>query len=421
MAYSHVSVDSASQAARRRWARWMFAAALTSALAACGGDPAAGNGGNAGAKAGGGPGGQGGGDRPTAVTTLRLRPERFAERYSAIGTVKARESVTVTAKVSEIVQQVHFDSGDTVAAGAPLVTLSQRQQEAALAEAQAAADEAERLFRRQRELAEQQLIARAQLDNQRAARDAANARVAQIRAQLSDRVIRAPFAGVLGLRQVSPGALVTPGTAIATLDALERVYVDFPLPESQLGRAAAGARVTGTVAGYPGRTFAGLVSIVDTRLDPVARAALVRADFPNVDRVLRPGMLVNVELAGSEREALLVPEIAVVQVGRESFLYRVKDDDSVEQVPVTIAARSEGRAEIASGASIGDRIVVEGTGKLRPGAKISESAAKAAADAASSPSSNASPAKPTDATPADAPPAAASGGSAATAPAATGR
>lgn len=385
-------------------------AALTAALAACGGGESAGKGG---ASPGGGPGGQGGGDRPTAVTTLRLRTERFAERYSAIGTVKARESVTVSAKVSEIVQQVHFDSGDTVAAGAPLVTLSQRQQEAALAEAQAAADEAERLFRRQRELAEQQLIARAQLDNQRAARDAANARVAQIRAQLSDRVIRAPFAGVLGLRQVSPGALVTPGTAIATLDALERVYVDFPLPESQLGRAAAGARVTGTVAGYPGRTFAGLVSIVDTRLDPVARAALVRADFPNVDRVLRPGMLVNVELAGSEREALLVPEIAVVQIGRESFVYRVKDDESVEQVPVTIAARSEGQAEIVSGAMVGDRIVVEGTGKLRPGAKISESAAKASAEA--------TPAKIAPASPAPAVPSTPAPTSAPATPAATGR
>jgi membrane fusion protein (multidrug efflux system) len=321
---------------------------------------------------GGGPGGSAGGDRPIAVTTVRLQTQRFADRFSAIGTVKARESVTVTAKVSEIVQQVHFDSGDAVATGAPLVTLSQRQQQAALAEAQAAADEAERLYRRQRELAEQQLIARAQLDNQRAARDAANARVAQIRAQLGDRVIRAPFAGVLGLRQVSPGALVTPGTAIATLDALDRVYVDFPLPESQLARASAGLAVVGKVAAYPERRFDGRIDTVDTRLDPVARAALVRADFANTDRILRPGMLVNIELAGVERDALLVPEIAVVQVGRESFVYRVNADDSVEQIEVTVASRGDGQAELTEGVALGDRIVVEGTGKLRPGAKISE-------------------------------------------------
>jgi membrane fusion protein, multidrug efflux system len=352
-------------------ARWLAILGVVAALAACRGGEAGPGSGPSGSPAA-GRGGPPGGDRPTAVTTMRLQPQRFAERYTAIGTVKAHESVTVTAKVSEIVQQVHFDSGDRVAAGAPLVTLSQRQQEAALAEAQAAADEAERLYARQRELAGQQLIARAQLDNQRAARDAANARVAQIRAQLADRVIRAPFAGVLGLRQVSPGALVTPGTVIATLDALERVYVDFPLPESQLAQASAGLQVSGKVAAYPDRTFEGTVETIDTRLDPVARAALVRADFANTDRILRPGMLVNIELSGGERAALLVPEIAVVQVGRESFVYRVTADDSVEQVKVTVAARGEGRAELAEGVAVGDRIVVEGTGKLRPGAKVRE-------------------------------------------------
>ena len=357
---------------QRVW-RVLAAAALSLGLAACGNDDKSASG-----RPGAGPSGGPGGDRPTEVTTVRLQTQRFADRYTAIGTVKARESVTITAKVSEIVQQVHFDSGDTVRAGAPLVTLSQRQQEAALTEAQVNADEAERLYRRQRELADQQLIARAQLDNQRAARDSANARIAQIRAQLADRVIRAPFAGVLGLRQVSPGALVTPGTAIATLDALDRVYVDFPLPESQLARATAGLGVSGKVAAYPDRTFNGTIAIVDTRLDPVARAALVRADFANADRTLRPGMLVNIVLTGGAREALLVPEIAVVQVGRDSFVYRVKADDSVEQIKVTVAARNNGRAEIDEGVAVGDRIVVEGTGKLRPGAKVSEGGGKPA-------------------------------------------
>ena len=340
---------------------------LVLALAACGGDakPTAGG-------PGGAPGG--GADRPVPVTTLRLQPGLFAERITAIGTVKARESVTVTAKVSELVQQVHFDSGDEVRAGAPLVTLSDRQQQASLAEAQAAADEADRLYRRQNELAQQQLIARSQLDTQRAARDSANARVAQIRAQLADRVIRAPFSGVLGLRQVSPGALVTPGTPIATLDELARVYVDFPLPESQLSLAAQGRAITGTAAAYPDRRFDGVVSIVDARIDPGTRAVTVRADLPNAERLLRPGMLVNVTLPSAERQALLVPEIAVVQIGRDSFVYRVKSDDSVEQVAVTLGARGDGKVEIIAGVKAGDRVVIDGTGKLRPGAKIAEGA-----------------------------------------------
>lgn len=387
----------ATNIAAGRWRRAMALSCLALMLASCGGDD----------KAPSGPaGGQGGGgDRPTPVTTVRLQPETFAERISAIGTVKARESVTVTAKVSELVQQVHFDSGDEVRAGAPLVTLSDQQQRAALNEAQATADEADRLFRRQSELAQQQLIARSQLDTQRATRDSANARVAQIRAQLADRVIRAPFAGVLGLRQVSPGALVTPGTPIATLDELARVYVDFPLPESQLSLATQGRAITGTAAAYPDRTFEGVVAIVDARVDPATRAVTVRADLPNPERLLRPGMLINVTLPSAERQALMVPEIAVVQVGRDSFVYRAKDDGSVEQVRLTLGARGDGKVEIVEGAKAGDRIVVDGTGKLRPGAKISESAATPTQAPAAQPPATPASASPTAAEPRPAEPA----------------
>lgn len=399
--------------------RLCTAAALSAALliAGCGGDAPSSGGGPGGR---GGPGGPGG-DRPIPVTTVRLQPETFSERIAAIGTVKARESITVTAKVSELVEQVHFDSGDEVRAGAPLITLSDRQQRAALTEAQAAADEAERLYRRQSELAQQQLIARSQLDSQRATRDAANARVGQIRAQLADRVIRAPFSGLLGLRQVSPGALITPGTAIATLDDISAVFVDFPLPEAQLSVVAPGRPIGGRAAAYPGRDFAGTVETIDARVDPATRAATVRARVPNPERLLRPGMLINVELPSAERRTLLVPEIAVVQVGRESYLYRVGADDSVEQIEVTVGARGGGKAEILAGAAAGDRIVVDGTGKLRPGAKIVEGAVPAPASAVDAPAGTApatsapatvepatsAPASPASAAPAAAPPAAA--------------
>ncbi len=356
-----------------RATRIATALVLICALAACGDKEAAGGPGK------GGPGG-GRGDRPVPVTTVRLQPESFTDTLIAIGTVKARESVTVTAKVSEIVQTVHFDSGQEVRAGAPLVTLSDRQQQAALNEAQANASEADRLLRRQSELVQQQLIARAQVDNQRAARDAAQARVAQIRAQLADRVVRAPFSGVLGLRQVSPGALVTPGTPIATLDDISRVYVDFPLPESQLSRVGPGQRIDARAVAYPDQRFEGTVQTVDARIDPATRAVQVRADLPNPQRLLRPGMLINVEMSGATRSALLLPEIAVTQIGRDSYVFRVGKDDAVEQVKVVVAARRAGKAEIVEGLAAGDRVVVDGTGKLKPGDRISEAAAKAPAD-----------------------------------------
>jgi len=334
---------------------WLLAAVLL--IAACGKDEAKAQ-------------GRDGGDRPIPVTTIVVRAQPWSDTIRALGTAKARESVTVTAKVSETVQGVHFDSGDSVATGAVLITLSGQQQQAALSEAQAAANEADRLLRRQSELAAQQLIARASIDTQRATRDAARARVAQVRAEIGDRTVRAPFAGVLGIRQVSPGSLVTPGTAIATLDDISRVYVDFPVPEAQLAHLAAGQRLNARSTAYPGRTFDGVVSTIDARIDPVTRAVTVRGDFPNPDRALRPGMLLEVQLSRPERQALVVPEIALVQVGRDTFVFRVRPDSSVEQAKVEVGGRTAGKVEVIAGLKAGEKIVVDGTGKLRPGAKV---------------------------------------------------
>ncbi|HEY4582153.1 MAG TPA: efflux RND transporter periplasmic adaptor subunit [Lysobacter sp.] len=313
------------------------------------------------------------GDRPIPVTMQAVHPRPFVDTLKALGTVRARESVTVTASVSEKVQAVHFDSGDVVRAGAPLVTLVGRAQHAQLREAQAAAGEAESLYRRQSELAGQQLIARSQLETQRATRDAANARVAQMRAQIADRVIRAPFSGVLGIRQVSPGSLVTPGTVITTLDDLSTVFVDFPVPETQLALIAVGQRLAGSAAAYPDRRFEGTVDTVDARIDTGTRAVTVRGRFPNAGRLLKPGMLLQVDIARAERPALLVPEIAVVQVGTESYVFRVRDGKA-ERADVKLGARAGGQVEIASGIAAGDVIVVDGTGKLRPGAKVVDAA-----------------------------------------------
>ncbi|MBC7988616.1 MAG: efflux RND transporter periplasmic adaptor subunit [Luteimonas sp.] len=314
------------------------------------------------------------GDRPIPVTMEVVRQQPWSDTILALGTAKARESVTVTAKVSETVQRVHFDSGDEVAKGAPLVTLTGQQQQASLTALEATAAEAERMYKRQSELAEQQLIARSSLDTQRATRDATRAQVAVVSANLADRVIRAPFAGVLGIRQVSPGTLVTPGIAIATLDDVSRVYVDFPVPEVQLANLATGQALGARSNSYPGRTFEGIVSTIDARIDPATRAVTVRGDFPNPDRALRPGMLLEVQLSRPERQALVVPEIALVQVGADTFVYRVKADGSVERPRIEVGGRTAGKVEVSSGLKAGDRIVVDGTGKLSIGSKVVQGA-----------------------------------------------
>jgi len=306
------------------------------------------------------------------VTTTVVQSSAWNDTLQAIGTTKANESVIITAKVSEIIDAVHFRSGQQVQAGAPLVTLRIGAQQAALAQAQATFDEADRLYRRQSELATQQLVASSTLDTQKSIRDAAEARVKQMQADVDDRQVRAPFDGVLGIRQVSPGSLVTPTTVIATLDDISRMHVDFPVPEAELARLNVGDKVNGSSIAYPGREFEGEISTIDARVDPGSRAVTVRADFPNPDHALRPGMLLDVHVYRSARQALVIPEIAVVQVGRDSFVYRVKDDSTVERVDVKTGTRRSGVVEIVEGLQAGERIVVDGTGKLRPGLQIED-------------------------------------------------
>lgn len=346
--------------------RAMAVAASIWALAACGDK-------SADARSGGQ-----GGDRPVLVTTRVVQPTGWSDSLEALGTAKARESVTLTAKVSEIVQDVHFESGQEVKAGQTLVTLRGDAAKASLEQAEATYAEAERLYRRQQELAQQQLVARSTLDTQLALRDAAAARVQQMKADIGDRTVRAPFAGVLGIRQVSPGSLITASTVIATLDDIARMYVDFQIPEAALATVNSGDSISAMTAAWPGRKFEGKVETIDARVDPATRAVTVRAVFDNADRALRPGMLVDVTLFRPERQALVIPEIAVVQVGRDSYVYRVKADRTVEQAKIETGVRREGQVEIAKGLKAGDRIVIDGTGKLRPGAPITEGDAAAA-------------------------------------------
>ena len=313
----------------------------------------------------------------TIVVMDRVAPVEWRDSIEALGTARANESVTLTAKVSETVRKVAFDSGDIVRAGDVIVDLSSGAQLAGLEEARAAYQEAERQLARGQELAQTKIISESQLDTQRSTRDAAKARMDVVRAQLSDRVITAPFDGILGLRRVSPGSLVTPGTAIATLDDISVIKLDFTVPERYLAVLEKGQDVAARSETYPARTFSGKVASVDSRVDPITRSVTVRAEIPNPERQLRPGMLLSVQLFQSPREAIVVPEIAVIQVGTDAFVYRVSQDRTAERARVTLGARRRGEVEVVSGLAAGDTIVTEGAVKLREGARVTAAPAAA--------------------------------------------
>jgi membrane fusion protein (multidrug efflux system) len=202
------------------------------------------------------------------------------------------------------------------------------------------------------------------------------ARVAAARARLADTVIRAPFGGRVGLRRISVGTLISPGTVITTLDDASTIKVDFSVPDLYVGELRTGQAIIARTSAYPGREFRGIVSSVDSRVDPASRAVTVRAKVPNGDALLKPGMFLTVQLAQETRDALVVPEEALVPEQARQFVY-VVEGDAVAKREVRLGRREPGLVEIVDGLAVGDRVVIEGTLKLRDGAPVREQAAAA--------------------------------------------
>lgn len=313
-------------------------------------------------------GGMAFGDVPVVIS--RAAPMTFVDRIEALGTARANESVEVTAKVTDTVQRVNFEDGKDVKAGEVLVELTRTEEAALLDEAVATLAEAQQQFERIEDLVRRGSASRARLDEQTRIRDAAKARVDALEARLSDRLIRAPFSGVLGFRQVSPGTLISPGTVITTLDDIDVIKLDFPVPENFIGALRPGLAIEALTPAYQDREFKGTITTIESRVDPATRSVRVRAEIPNPDHVLRPGMLMTVEVIKARAEVLAVPEEALVPISDRQYVYRLKDDNTVERVQVEIGRRHPGVVEVTSGLEPGDRVVTEGSVRLRPGMAV---------------------------------------------------
>lgn len=324
----------------------------------------------AGPGAGNARGGQGG--PPAVVISTLVAEKNWGERVQAVGTARAKESIEIASRVSDKISRVHFESGDSVRAGQALISLQTGIDSGNLAVAQAQAKDADRQFIRGEQLAKEKLVSASQLDTLRSNRDAARARVQAAQATLSDRAIVAPFSGVLGLRQVSPGQLISTGTVITTLDDVSKIKVDFSLPEVQMASLKVNLAIEARSDAYPDQIFTGRVISVDSRVDVASRSIAAQAEIDNPDNTLRPGMLLEINVLQSQRSALVIPELALQQIGSESFVYRVTLDGKAEKTIVKPGSRSFGFVEIAQGLKAGDRIVVEGTSKLRPGQSVKE-------------------------------------------------
>lgn len=310
------------------------------------------------------------GNRAPVVTATLVAKDKFVEAIEAIGTARAEESVNITAKSADSIGAINFTEGQAVEAGAILVEMTSTQQAADLLAARAELSEAEKAYQRAADLVAKGISAKASLDSATAARDAARGRVQAIEARLADTIIKAPFAGVVGLRNVSVGSFVSPGDVITTLDDISPIKGDFTVPERLLGMLKPGLVMEASVAAYPGETFAGTVSSVDTRIDPATRAVTVRALIPNEAGRLKPGMLMSVTLIVSEREAIAVPESALVAQGDARYVFRIDAESRAQRVDVKTGLVKPGSVEILDGLTEGDRIVSQGTNKVMPGQPV---------------------------------------------------
>ncbi len=322
----------------------------------------------------GGPGrGGAGGGRGQAVAEAIATPHEFADQIRVLGVARSKRSVNITSNTTELITRVMFTDGQRVAAGAPLVELQAREEDADLIQARAQLAQAQREYDRFKLLAERGVAPRVTAEQAETALQSARAAVAASEARRGDRVLRAPFAGVLGLTSVTPGTLISPGSVITTLDDTSAIRVDFPLPERYLGVLQVGTPLIATADAYAGETFSGRIALLDTRVNEQTRAVIARAEFANPGARIRPGMMMRVAVQQGRRQSLSVPEAAVQYEGQGAFVYRIargENGTTAQRVEVQTGAVEGGFVEILSGLDNNDRVVASGLNRIQPGAPV---------------------------------------------------
>jgi len=312
--------------------------------------------------------------RKSDIPAIRVAPvqtDKIQVRVEGIGTGLAKESVDITANATELVVGLYFEDGQSVAKGQRLVQLRDDQYQAELLQTRINLAEQERELKRITPLYHARITAQKDFDAAKTAVSRAKTAVGIVEYQIGNRRIIAPFSGKLGMRNVSIGDLVTPGTKITTLDDVSEIKVDFRVPEKYYPEIRPGQKVGVETAAFPGRVFDGSITALSPRIDPVTRTAEVRAMVPNPDGKLAPGMLFVVTLELGEHTSIDVPEQALMSLGEIQYAYvYLPGSKRVQRREIKLGRRSRGKAEILSGLKVGELLVVDGVLKLVDGAAV---------------------------------------------------
>ncbi|MBL8573827.1 MAG: efflux RND transporter periplasmic adaptor subunit [Hyphomicrobiaceae bacterium] len=320
------------------------------------------------APAGGPPGA--GAPRPIAVEAIAVRLDKVQVTLSAVGTLRADEQVTISPEIEGRIAEIGFEEGKPVDKDRVLFRLDDVILKAEASQSRAELSLAEANFDRADTLLRQRSGTERQRDEAKYVLDKARANVELAASRLDKATVRAPFAGIVGLRAIGLGEYVTRGETIVTLQRIDPLKVDFRLPETDLGSVAVGQSLRINVDALPGKAFDGKIYAIDPQVDVNGRAIQLRADVPNPAGVLRPGLFARVELIAAARDqAMLVPESAIIAQGRDRFVYVVKDGKAL-RARVETGWRRPGEVEILSGIGKDDIVVTSGHQRLRDGAVV---------------------------------------------------
>ncbi len=313
------------------------------------------------------------GGRAVNVETVPADYRDLNVVVEAVGSTLALRSVEITPLASGRVTKVGFTSGDQVKAGAELLRLDDVIQQADVIEANARLREATNMLKRSETLKKQNATSTATVESLVAKVAIAQADQDRAAKRLRDRVVTAPFSGVVGFSSVEPGARVDVGNVVTVLDDLLSVKVEFSLPEGLFGTVGLGKKVIAVAAPFPGRVFNGTIDTIDSRIDPVSRSFKARAIITNEDRALAAGMFVHLSVVLDAKKALAVPEESIIADGNRPYVFVVEtagDQQRVSQRHISIGRRSFGYAEITEGLVDGEAVVVRGVQKIRDGAVV---------------------------------------------------
>ncbi|WP_163832843.1 efflux RND transporter periplasmic adaptor subunit [Spartinivicinus ruber] len=310
---------------------------------------------------------------PIPVFTKPVHLEPFVEKIEALGTLRANEAVTLSSTVTETITAIHFNDNQRVKAGNVLVEMTNAEEHAQLEEARSTLEEAKRQYERVQSLVRSNLASKSLLDQRRVTYETAQAKFHATQSRLADRLIIAPFNGVVGLRNISVGSLVTPGDPITTLDDDSVMKLDITVPAVFLGTLKPGLEVKAKSREVNNNFFQGKIISIDSRINPITRSIIVRAVLPNKQQRLKPGMLMMVELRKPAQKSLMLPEEALVQEGFNKYAFVVnttKKPPTVEKRKLITGSRRPGAIVVQRGLRPGEIVVTHGVMRLNNGSSV---------------------------------------------------